>query len=395
MSEDGMDGFRHRLDHIQDNEKHAIHYQEAITNFFEECATESEVNELFEKATGEINLQLNHITAGCADQKPIFEKGSEKKFAVGMLMRIILSVLIEADRRDTAEFMNGIIYPKQIEDMSHVWSKQINYMEQKLTALMKTDTPINRARTKISDQCKRFAQNHSGIYRLSVPTGSGKTLVSLRYALEHARQHNKKRIVLITPLLAVIEQNEKVIREYIEDTNLILTHHSNVSISSYEDSETMNRYEVLAENWLSPIVITTLVQFLNTLFLGKTTAIRRMAALSDCVIVIDEIQSVPGNMISLVNCALNYLAYCCKSTILLCSATQPVFEQVAHPLHLSQPCDIIPYEIDLWKAFQRTQTVDMTTEKGFSYDEVVEFSLETMKDRTIRSLTQKFLLIPI
>lgn len=381
VSEDGADGFMHRLEYMQDNEMHQIHYEESVEHFFRECTTESEVEDLFEKATEEIHQFICHIMNCCVNEKPIFEKSAEKKFAVGMLVRIILSSLIDADRQDTGMFMNDIVYPDTVKEMSPIWKQQVKYMEEKLNDIIRTDTPINVARTEISEKCRQFAHNRNGIYRLSVPTGAGKTLGSLRYALTHAEKYNKQRIVLITPLLAVIEQNEKVIREYIKDSNLILTHHSNVILDDYTEDE-INQYEVLAENWKSSIVISTLVQFLNTLFLGKTTAIRRMAALANSVIVIDEIQSVPGNMISLVNTALNFLAYCCNSTILLCSATQPVFEQTAHPICLCKPCDIVPFDENLWRAFERTRIIDKTSEQGFTYMGLADFALEILEERT-------------
>ena len=111
------------------------------------------------------------------------------------------------------------------------------------------------------------------------------------------------------------------------------------------------------ESWDAPIIITTLVQLLNTLFDGKTTSIRRFQALCNSVIVIDEVQTVPPRMLSLFNIAVDFLAKVCGATIVLCSATQPCFEKTDHPLQ-SEVRDMIPYDEKLWAPFRRTVITD-------------------------------------
>lgn len=127
------------------------------------------------------------------------------------------------------------------------------------------------------------------------------------------------------PLLSIIEQNAGIIHEYIGNEDILLEHHSNV-IETDETGE-LDKRELLIESWNVPIIITTMVQLLNTLFAGKTSNIRRMQALCNSIIVIDEVQTVPDKMLSLFNLALNFLAKICNATIILCSATQPCFEK--------------------------------------------------------------------
>ena len=145
-----------------------------------------------------------------------------------------------------------------------------------------------------------FADKPKGIYRLNVPTGGGKTLGSLRYALAHAEKHNLKRLIFVSPLLSILEQNAAVIREYIGDDSLILEHHSNVVLSN-QTSEQLDERELLLQSWESPIVITTLVQLLNSMFGGKTSSIRRFQALCESVIVIDEYEIIGLNLKSQLN----------------------------------------------------------------------------------------------
>ena len=128
---------------------------------------------------------------------------------------------------------------------------------------------------------------------MNVPTGGGKTLASLRFALAHAAANKKSRVIFTSPLLSILDQNAQVLRDYIGDDSLILEHHSNVVRQSPEAGpDELDPRELLAENWNAPIIITTLVQLLNTLFDGRTTCIRRFQALCNCVLVIDEAQNL-------------------------------------------------------------------------------------------------------
>ncbi|MBQ2726264.1 MAG: DEAD/DEAH box helicase family protein, partial [Clostridia bacterium] len=239
-------------------------------------------------------------------------------FLYGLLVRLLTSAVMEGDRRDTAEFMSGAVYPPEADQ--NLWQTLLAGMEAKLNTL-DSSSPINAARRKISDICREAAGKHSGVYRLNVPTGGGKTLSALRYALAHAEKYSKKRIIFTFPLLSVLEQNSDAIRKYTGD-DFVLEHHSN-AVQEKISPEKLDDYELLTENWSSPIIITTLVQLLNTMFDGKTSSVRRFHALTDTVIVIDEVQTVPGNMLTLFNLAVTFLAEFCNTTVLLCSATQP------------------------------------------------------------------------
>lgn len=136
-------------------------------------------------------------------------------------------------------------------------------------------------------------------------------------------------------------QNAAVIRAYIQDDNLILEHHSNL-IQTAEDGHQLDERELLTETWESPIIITTLVQLLNALSSGKTTAIRRFHSLCGSIIIIDEVQTVPSKMLSLFSLAVNLLAEICGATVVLCSATQPC-TYPAHPLPRRQKRPVLLY----------------------------------------------------
>ena len=359
-------GFPHRMQ-AQD-----IGCEEAVQNFLSLCADSSELEDLFQASTKEILSLFQRIRKLCTNDKTF--SGPHTCFYLALLSRLILSAVIEGDRRDTAEFMYRMSYPTCLKDPSPLWSECLTYMEDKLGTFEHT-TPIQMARAEISAQCAIKAAAPGGIYRLNVPTGGGKTLASLRYALTHAKVHHKQRIFFVIPLLSIIDQNSKVIRDFLPRQDIILEHHSNVIHTETAD-DSLDPRELLAENWSAPIIITTLVQMLNTCFSGKTTSIRRFQALCNSVIIFDEVQTVPTNMLSLFNLAVNFLSQFCGATILLCSATQPCLEQTTHPLY-HQPEDIIPYNESLWKPFQRTH---MQQAESCTLENIPDFLLGKLKD---------------
>jgi len=137
--------------------------------------------------------------------------------------------------------------------------------------------------------------------------------------------------------------------------------------------EDLDRYEVLTENWDSPVIISTLVQFLNILFDQKTSAVGRMRALCDSVIVIDEVQSVPKKTIEMFSAALNFLNRYCNATIILSSATQPCFENLEYALKISEPADLVQLSGSQKKVFQRAEIINCVTPYGMDLNACAEF----------------------
>ena len=360
-------GFRHRLT------KEDIGYQEATGNFLRLCAEEQELDRLFRGALEELTPVLEKILSMTSEDHPFFD--DETAFYSGLLSRLLLSGVIEGDRQDTAEFMNRAQFPpkRDAEALERLWDTCLRRVEARLDALPQV-SDIDRARRSISEQCREGAARPGGVFRLNVPTGGGKTLSSLRFALAHARLHRKQRIFFASPLLSILEQNAGVIREYLSDDTLILEHHSNV-VRTEETPECLDRRELLTETWNAPVILTTLVQLLNTLFSGKTSAIRRFHALCGSVIVIDEVQTVPAKLLSLFSLAVNFLAEICGTTVVLCSATQPCMERIDHPLHTPLQ-DLVPYSDRLWRPFRRTEFCPVGER---SLEDIAQFALEHLE----------------
>lgn len=343
VDENHTSGFLHRL------QSHDSEYKEAIKNAEMHLAAQDEIDLLFQASCEEMSVIFAKIQTMLD-----FESSQENDlyFYVGLAARLLLSAVIHGDRRDTAEFAAGASRPAGAKNMSDIWSSRLRHLEQKLSELP-SRTDIEKARREISDQCRRFADRPGGVYHLNVPTGAGKTLSSLRYALAHAAKWNKSRIIYTAPLLTILDQNAQDIRDFIGDDGIILEHHSDL-IRTQETAEQLDRQELLMEDWSAPVIITTLAQLLNTFLDGKPSSIRRFQALANSIIIMDEVQTVPSKMLTLFNLTINFLSEVCGVTVILCSATQPCFEKAAHPM-FAKRTDIVPYTPKLWGTFRRTQ----------------------------------------
>lgn len=358
FDEVGKGDFEYRIQ----KDKEELCYAEAVQNFLAEVATEGQIDELFKAAVTEVK------EAGSVIRRP---------FYCGLVARLLVSAVIDADRQDTAEFMDKTLCEKQAGD-SAFWQRNLQYCENKI-AKFSQDSAIQRVRGYVSDACRQKAKEMPGIYQLNVPTGGGKTISVLRYSLAHAKQYEKSRIIFIIPLLSVLEQNSGVIKDYMLDKHSVAEHHSNVVIMGNNEDE-LKRYELIANNWGAPVIVSTLVQFLNILFLDKTTAIRRMQSLCNSVIVIDEVQSLPWKLTNVFIEALNFLAEFCNCTIVLSSATQPCFDKLNKvKLHLAQKKDLVVPDPQLYQAFARTTIIDKTTPAGYTVVEIAEFADELLQ----------------
>ncbi len=368
VSPERQNGFTHRLESEEEL------YREASENFFRRCCSSSELERLFAEAHAELAPLLSRLVDLSR------QSGAELSFYFGCLSRLLLSALIDGDRRDTAEFMTAAELANRHLSLAQ-WKKLQDHVEEKLAELQDSAEPprtqceaeIRRSRFCISKMCRDRAQAPGGIYRLNLPTGAGKTLSSLRYALAHTIAHKKERIIFVSPLLSILEQNAAVIRAFLGNEEIILEHHSNV-IRADSEQDSLSRNELLTDSWNSPVIITTLVQLLNTMFSGKTTAIRRFQALCRSVIVIDEVQTLPSKLLTLFQLMVSFLAEVCGATVLLCSATQPADEYTPHPF-FRMPEPLVPYDPKLWKVFLRTKLEEA---KPLSLRDIPSFAEEVL-----------------
>ncbi len=251
-------------------------------------------------------------------------------FEMGFFTRVLLSMLLDADWSDAAAFSYDTEnrYVEKLKNFS--WDEYVNRFELYIQEHFTSTSDINLLRTKISDECKTSAKRDTGIYTLSVPTGSGKTIAAMRFALHHAKKHKKNRIFYIAPYISILEQNAKVYKNMLsktrDDDQYILEYHSNVINDFRKEHRTEEESEImkyLGENFSAPIVLTTMVQFLNSLFSARKQSLRRLHRFQNAVMIIDEIQSIPIEVLSLLHLAINALHKLFNTTFVICSATIP------------------------------------------------------------------------
>ena len=315
-----------------------------------------------------------------------------KEFYLGCLTRFLFSCLIDADRINSSDFEREA--QKEVRRLAEKpdWQSAIDKLEVKLAGFENRPAeeikPIDEIRRRISDDCLKRAVDSQGIYTLTVPTGGGKTLASLRYALHHAQKHNLDRIIYIIPYTSIIDQNAQAVREILGE-DWVLEHHSNLEPEkqSWQD-------KLLSENWDKPIVFTTMVQFLDAWFGGGTRGARHIHPMTNAVLIFDEIQTLPVKCVHLFCNVLNWLTTFGKSTAVLCTATQPLLGKSGLQnfpedkrgaitarglLRLPENAEIMGKHQDLDKLFEELSRVEIRfNEKagGWNVDEAGAFLLE-------------------
>lgn len=256
------------------------------------------------------------------DTDPIvFSKDRNMDFALGTFIRMLYSCLVDADFLDTESFMkNGDTGRNSGESMEILQ----NRLENRISEWLKnTDTDtINGRRTEILKNCIKEGKQKEGIFRLTVPTGGGKTLASLAFALEHAVKNHKDRIIYVIPYTSIIEQNAQVFREILGEDN-VLENHCNVD---YESSEEFKPMQLASENWDKPVVVTTNVQFFESLFANKSSKCRKLHNIANSVVILDEAQMLPMDYLKPCTAMLQELVDGYRTSIVLCTATQPTLD---------------------------------------------------------------------
>ena len=310
------------------------------------------------------------------------DRGAIVQQQVGLLARFLFSCLLDADRIDTADAENPRRAKLRQRGDYSAWPILVDRLERHLRDL-RPERPIDRVRGEVSDHCLAKASSGKGIYTLTVPTGGGKTLASLRFALHHADRHGMDRVIYVIPFTTIIDQNAEIVRTILEPEGtapgeVLLEHHSNLT----PEKQTW-RAKILSENWDAPVVYTTSVQLLETLFGAGTRGARRMHQLANAVLVFDEIQTLPVNCVHLFNNAVNFLVEQCGSTVVLCTATQPLLDKVDRrkgALRIPDENEIMPDVGRLFADLKRVEIVNSRKTGGWSLEEVGRLALKRVEE---------------
>ncbi len=289
----------------------------------------------------------------------IVKRYKNLKSNLSLLIKHIYSFIVDADRWDS--FLFEAKLDEKVPEVEKLWLFYSKNLEEKLERFKakevntELESTVKQMREYVSDTCDLFASNPTGIYTLTVPTGGGKTLASLRLALNHCIKQKKRRIIYIMPYTTIIEQNANEVKKILGCGEHLLEFHSNVI-----DDDKNEEYEILSERWTSPIIFTTMVQFLNAIFAKGNGNIRRLHQLSDAVIVFDEIQTLPIKCMALFYSAIEYLKEIGNTTSVLCTATQPNYDFITDKFKIHIDKEIIPNVGYVFEKLKRMQVVDKT-----------------------------------
>ena len=279
-------------------------------------------------------------------------------FALSVFIRMLYSCLVDADFLDTEHFMsNGMIQRDSGECMEVLLDKLKDRISKWL--VNRDDTTVNGRRSEILRNCLEQGKAPKGLFQLTVPTGGGKTVASLAFALQHAVEHHMDRVIYVIPYTSIIEQNAQVFREILGNEN-VLENHSNVD---YEISEDFKPMQLAAENWDKPVVVTTNVQFFESLYANKSSKCRKLHNIVNSVIIFDEAQMLPPNYLKPCMAMIEELLQQYGTSIVLCTATQPALQQFLPEKYVAR--ELCPRREEQFQFFERVtyQDIDTVTEE--------------------------------
>lgn len=395
ISPKGEDGYQNRMNCREEE------LQEIEACFREEIISGEKLQELLNRAYEEAGALFRKVREQTEDYK-------EASFFLGMFQKMLLSALVDADWLDSAlsggSTASDFLSVSEKENdcgaaREYLFRYFLGNLEKSLQKKSSSASILNVWRNHISEGCREAGNRKGGIYTLSCPTGAGKTLASLRFALTHCVNQKKSKIFYIIPYLSIIDQTVKSIRAAISQDELdvlvednILELHSNAEADRAADKSAADNVEsdktaadksFWTQRMAEPVVITTMVRFLNTFFAEGTRNLRPAHQFQNAVIIFDEIQTLPIKQIALFNSLVNFLSGICGCTCVLCTATQPLLgelEKPVYPVKMAQPSGLVEIPKEAVNAFKRVQVKAMLKNNGYSGEELAELAWSRGED---------------
>lgn len=282
-----------------------------------------------------------HIPALCPDWQqeiklpaqisppPLQLRDAERTwFQFAFLVRMLFSCLVDADYLDTEAFY-ATTEGRNVERAGHPRLAMLREQLDRHLLQFDASTAVNELRAEVLDHVRRQAAERPGLFSLTVPTGGGKTLTSLAFALDHAVAHGLNRVIYVIPFTSIIEQNAEVFRNALGDfgESAVLEHHSAFIDDRSRALEARDKLRLAMENWDAPIIVTTAVQFFESLFGDRPSQCRKLHRIANSVIILDEAQTLPLKLLRPCVAALDELALNYKASVILCTATQPALAE--------------------------------------------------------------------
>ncbi len=316
-------------------------------------------------AEEEIPAEISHTLP---DVKLELPEGNLKPSDIHHLCRMLFSCLVDADRLDTERFMNPD--KSSLREIGASMETLRERLDRHMTRFQNLPkTSLNLLRNRIQELCKKGAKGPSGFYELTVPTGGGKTLASVIWGINHAIHTGKRRVVIAIPFTSIIVQTAATLRDIFGEEN-VFEHHSAV-----DDDHSDDKAKLTSENWDAPIVVTTNVQLFESIFSNRPSACRKLHALTESVVILDEAQSLPLSFLQPIVDAMQSYHRLFGTSFLLCTASQPVLDgdrkgasgAIFHGIAPTSISPLIPEELAL---HDRLRRVELKFEKDvWDYDD--------------------------
>ena len=256
---------------------------------------------------------------------PHVESSHTPEFSAEFYTRLLLSCLVDADRLDTA------CWPAKVPDDLALDAELLLRRvadERQRKQKDNPNSPLAELRNRIFDSCRDAGSQSQGFFSLTVPTGGGKTLSAMAFALAHAKTHGLRRVVVVIPYLSIIEQNAAEYRKVLGQ-DVVLENHSSVKPRDDASEEEKSRLELVSENWDAPVIVTTSVQFLESLFAASPSRCRKLHRIARSVVIFDEVQTLPAHLLKPTFSVFRELAANYGVSFVFSSATQPAFRRSA------------------------------------------------------------------
>jgi CRISPR-associated endonuclease/helicase Cas3 len=287
-----------------------------------------------------------------------------RKLDLEMWTRLLFSSLCDADFLDTEQFFRDAHAPRgESYDLAILRGRLQSHLDR-----MESNSPasnVNQVRREVRSACQSAGVMPPGIFSLTVPTGGGKTLAGMMFALEHAIAHGLRRVIVAIPFTSIIEQTAKIYRDVFGE-DAVIEHHS-----ALDPMRETPQNRLASENWDAPIIVTTNVQLLESMFASRTSSCRKLHNVAQSVVILDEAQSVPGKLLPAILDAFGFMSRHARMSLVVSTATQPAFHESATiPEGFTDVREICPLEMQLFERLRRVRAERLNAERETSYEEL-------------------------
>ena len=298
--------------------------------------------------------------------EPEFADPKKDKAITEFYVRMLFSCLVDADCLDTEQFKS-----RRERHSVKLDASLLLELLQAHRGKFDSSGELNQLRNRVFEDCLAKAAEPAGFFSLTVPTGGGKTLSSMAFALEHARRHGMRRVIVVIPYLSIIEQNAAKYREVLdpEDEGIVIEHHSAVVAKDDDEEHGRTPEELATENWDAPVIVTTSVQFIESLFANRTSKCRKLHNIANSVVLLDEVQTLPSHLLNpLLHVLRDLREHYCTSFV-FSTATQPAFSRstsLSHGFDANEMKEIASQPGELFQKLDRVVYKVRTTKSDWS-----------------------------